>query len=257
MNLLMRNRNVVITGASDGIGKAIARLFAANGANTWLIGRDPRKLQELAEELAVYETSIQISALNLCDWNELMRVTASINERWERLDLLVNNAGAANFKALETIGLQDYDQHFDLNVRAPLFLIKQLLPSLTMARGNVVNLSSYFSDRMLPNIPSALYSATKGALNSITKALALELGPHVRVNAIAPGSVLTKLVEKNLSEMSPQKRAAFDMHIKTNYPMKTMGQPQDIAEMVLFLASEKACWITGGIFPVDGGLTTT
>lgn len=257
MSLFMRNRNVVITGASDGIGKAIACLFAANGANTWLIGRNQRKLQELEKELAVFNTNIQISALNLCDWNDLMRVTASINEHWNSVDILVNNAGVADFKSLESIGLQDYDQHFDLNVRAPLFLTKQLLPSLRISRGNVVNISSYFSDRMLPNTPSALYSATKGALNSITKALALELGPHVRVNAIAPGSIHTKMVEKNLSEMSPQKRKAFDVHIKTNYPMKTMGQAQYIAEMVLFLASEKACWITGGIFPVDGGLTTT
>jgi NAD(P)-dependent dehydrogenase (short-subunit alcohol dehydrogenase family) len=121
----------------------------------------------------------------------------------------------------------------------------------------VINISSYFARRMLPDRPSTAYSLTKGALESFTKALAFELGPRgVRVNAIAPGSVATPQLEENLQRLDEYAKDRFKAMIQSIYPLQTIGEPDDVANMAVFLASEKAKWITGGIFPVDGGLTT-
>lgn len=110
---------------------------------------------------------------------------------------------------------------------------------------------------MLPDRPSTAYSLTKGAIESFTKALAFELGPSsVRVNAIAPGTVTTPQVEKNLEKLDSDAKDRFKSMIQSNYPLQTIGEPKDIANMAVFLASDQAKWITGGIFPVDGGLTT-
>jgi NAD(P)-dependent dehydrogenase (short-subunit alcohol dehydrogenase family) len=110
---------------------------------------------------------------------------------------------------------------------------------------------------MLPDRPSTAYSLTKGAIESFTKALAYELGPNgVRVNAIAPGTITTPQVERNYNQLNDEAKNRFDTMIQTIYPLQTIGEPNDIASISVFLASNQAKWITGGIFPVDGGLTT-
>ena len=150
-----------------------------------------------------------------------------------------------------------YDAHFNLNVKAPYFLTQGLLPALVKSKGNVINISSYFVHRMLPNRATTVYSATKGALNSFTKALAFEVGHlGVRVNAIAPGSISTPQFNRNLQALTPEKQAAFEAMVKEIYPLQHIGTPEDIAKACVFLASDNASWITGTVLAVDGGLTT-
>ncbi|AVM55227.1 SDR family NAD(P)-dependent oxidoreductase [Capnocytophaga sp. oral taxon 864] len=254
----LNNKNAVITGGSDGIGLGIARAFAREGANLLLIGKDPEKLQRAQQEL-LNEFGVQVHTLSadLSKTETVTEVVKNIEQLLPTVDILVNNAGLGKFVPFEQVDNTLYDAHFNLNVKAPYFLTQSLLPALVKSKGNVINISSYFAHRMLPNRATTVYSATKGALNSFTKALAFEVGHlGVRVNAIAPGSISTPQFNRNLQALTPKKQAAFETMVKEIYPLQHIGTPEDIAKACVFLASDNASWITGTVLAVDGGLTT-
>ena len=254
----LNNKNAVITGGSDGIGLGIAKAFAREGANLLLIGKDPEKLQRAQQEL-LNEFAVQVHTLSadLSKTETVTEVVKDIERLLPTVDILVNNAGLGKFVPFEQVDNTLYDAHFNLNVKAPYFLTQSLLPALVKSKGNVINISSYFAHRMLPNRATTVYSATKGALNSFTKALAFEVGQlGVRVNAIAPGSISTPQFNRNLQALTPEKQAAFETIVKEIYPLQHIGTPEDIAKACVFLASDNASWITGTVLAVDGGLTT-
>ena len=256
----LNNKNAVITGGSDGIGLGIAKAkaFAREGANLLLIGKDPEKLQR-AQQALLNEFAVQVHTLSadLSKTETVTEVVKDIERLLPTVDILVNNAGLGKFVPLEQVDNTLYDAHFNLNVKAPYFLTQSLLPALVKSKGNVINISSYFAHRMLPNRATTVYSATKGALNSFTKALAFEVGHlGVRVNAIAPGSISTPQFNRNLQALTPEKQVAFETMVKEIYPLQHIGSPEDIAKACVFLASDNASWITGTVLAVDGGLTT-
>ena len=254
----LNNKNAVITGGSDGIGLGIAKAFAREGANLLLIGKDPEKLQRAQQEL-LNEFGVQVHTLSadLSKTETVTEVVKDIERLLPTVDILVNNAGLGKFVPFEQVDNTLYDAHFNLNIKAPYFLTQSLLPALVKSKGNVINISSYFAHRMLPNRATTVYSATKGALNSFTKALAFEVGHlGVRVNAIAPGSISTPQFNRNLQALTPEKQAAFETMVKEIYPLQHIGTPEDIAKACVFLASDNASWITGTVLAVDGGLTT-
>ncbi|GJH39989.1 dehydrogenase [Capnocytophaga sp. HP1101] len=254
----LNNKNAVITGGSDGIGLGIAKAFAREGANLLLIGKDPEKLEKAQKEL-LNEFAVQVYTLSadLSETETLTEVVKNIEKLLPTVDILVNNAGLGKFVPFEQVDNTLYDAHFNLNVKAPYFLTQQLLLALIKSKGNVINISSYFAHRMLPNRATTIYSATKGALNSFTKALAFEVGHlGVRVNAVAPGSISTPQFNRNLQALTPEKQEAFETMVKEIYPLQHIGTPEDIAEACVFLASDRASWITGTVIAVDGGLTT-
>lgn len=254
-----KNKNVLITGASDGIGKAIAKAFANEGANLWIVGRSIEKLETLKTQLLAdtLATDVKIKALDLSDEAELFHFINKVTKEWQVMDILVNNAGVGIFKALPNLSLNDYNLMMDLNVKAPILLIQAFLPLLNKNNGCVINISSYLAERMMPQLNTNVYSATKGAINSLTKSLALELGPKIRVNAIAPGTVKTPLAERNMSKLNPEKQASLKNYVLNHYPVKKIGETNDIASMTLYLASDKSTWISGAVFNVDGGITVT
>ena len=254
----LNNKNAVITGGSDGIGLGIAKAFAREGANLLLIGKDPEKLQR-AQQALLNEFAVQVHTLSadLSKTETVTEVVKDIERLLPTVDILVNNAGLGKFVPFEQVDNTLYDAHFNLNVKAPYFLTQSLLPALVKSKGNVINISSYFAHRMLLNRATTVYSATKGALNSFTKALAFEVGHlGVRVNAIAPGSISTPQFNRNLQALTPEKQAAFEAMVKEIYPLQHIGTPEDIAKACVFLASDNASWITGTVLAVDGGLTT-
>ena len=255
---ILENKNAVITGGSDGIGLGIAKAFAQNGANLLLIGKDPNKLQKAKEELlSEFTVLVNTLAADLSATEKIPEISQAILRVFPSVDVLINNAGLGKFVPFDQVESSLYDMHFNLNVKAPYFLTQNLLPALVESKGNVINISSYFAHRMLPNRATTVYSATKGALNSFTKALAFEVGHlGVRVNAIAPGSISTPQFNRNLQALTREKQAAFETMVKEIYPLQHIGTPQDIAQAAVFLASDNASWITGTILAVDGGLTT-
>jgi len=253
---LLHNKNAVITGASDGIGLGIARSFAENGANVILVGRNAEKLQKAKAEITTHGTIVHTLPADLSISDEIRSVSEQIMSLFPSIDVLVNNAGMGRFVPFSETDETTLDDHLNLNVKAPYLLTQQLLSSLIETKGNVVNISSYFANRMLQGRTTTAYSLTKGAVNSFTKSLAFELGPFgIRVNAIAPGSTETPLLNRNLQNMPEEKQHEFRQMVKNIYPLGRIGSTEDIGNATTFLASDQAKWITGAILNVDGGLT--
>lgn len=254
---LLENKNAVITGGSGGIGLAIARKMAENGAAICLLARDKKQLVLAKKELEKYGTSIHFISADLSDTRQLEVLSKKILNIFPSIHILVNNAGIARFIPFEKMSEETLDLHLDLNIKSMYLLTKFLFQSLKQSGGNVLNISSYLSHRMLSGRATTAYSASKGAVDSFTKSLAFEAGSlGVRVNGIAPGSVATELLSYNYNQLDEREKKHFDKMVRTIYPLKKLGEPEDIAEMALFLTSESARWMTGAIIPVDGGLTT-
>ena len=253
----LEGKTAVITGGSDGIGLGIAKCFAEDGANLILLGRSEEKLKIAQEALGGYGVKAYAIEADLAQSKTIKGLCERILALHLKIDILVNNAGLGKFVPFEATDEALLDAHLNLNVKAPYLLTQGLLGALAASKGCVINISSYFANRMLVGRTTTAYSITKGALNSFTKSLAFEVGKlGIRVNAIAPGSVLTPQFERNLSALSPQGREAFEQMVQNIYPLGKIGSAQDIGEAAVFLASDAAKWVSGAIFAIDGGFTT-
>lgn len=251
------NYKTVITGSSEGIGFGIAEAFARNGAAVWLVGRDLSKLKQAHKKLQQYSVDVKTTAIDLYTEGTSSKLAQLICEQWESVDVLVNNAGLSIFTPFSEVSPAEFEAQLTLNVRVPYQLTQALLPQLQIAHGSIINISSYFAQRSIPVRPATAYSLTKGAINSFTKSLACELGSEgIRVNAIAPGATKTPLHARNTQKLSPEAKKVLDEYLQVSYPLHSMGEPEDIGNMAVYLASDAAKWITGAIFNVDGGLTT-
>ena len=256
MNQLL-NYKTVITGSSEGIGFGIAQAFARNGADVWLVGRDSTKLKQAHEKLEQYSVEVKTTAIDLYAEGASVQLAQIIREQWDTVKVLVNNAGLSIFTPFLEVSTEEFETQLTLNVRVPYLFTQALLPQLQLAQGSIINISSYFAQRMVPVRPSSAYSLTKGAVNSFTKSLACELGSEkIRVNAIAPGATRTPLHARNTKKLSEEARTELDEYLDLSYPLHSMGEPEDVGNMAVYLASDSAKWITGAIFHVDGGLTT-
>jgi len=251
-------RLAVITGGSDGIGYAIADRLASRGADVVLVARNRRKLDDAAEGLRRHGNAVDVISSDLMQPEAVADVLASLRRVTDRVDVLVNNAGVARFADLSDTTDSAVEAVFHLNAKVPLALTRGLLTALGAARGSVVNISSYWATKMVAGRASAAYSASRAAVEGMTKALASELGARgIRVNAVAPGAVNTETYQRAyLDSMSPAERARHDEYVRSAYPLGRIGSPQDVAAAAEFLCSADAAWITGAVLAVDGGLTT-
>ncbi len=255
--MILANKTAVITGGSEGIGFGIAKAFAKEGADVLLVGRSREKLDQAQKELSHYNVTTEYISWDLTELSSIYDLASEIERRFPDVNILVNNAGIARFTPFSDVEMQELDLHINLNIKAPYFLTQNLLLSLEKNNGNVINISSYFSHRMLPGLPSTAYSLTKGAIDSFTKSLAFEMGKrNVRVNAIAPGTVDTPLVKSNINKLDEEGKQKFHEMIKSIYPLGRIGKPEDLGGIAVFLASDQASWVTGSVFNIDGGLTT-
>ncbi len=254
---MLSNKRTIITGGTDGIGFGIAKAFAKNNASVFLIARDEENLKKSAATLSQFDVEVHVLSADLSNISTINKTTQDILNIWPEVDVLVNNAGIARFNPFTETNEEELDLHLNLNVKAPYILTQQLFDALAARKGSVINISSYFSHRMLPGRPSTAYSLSKGAMDAFTKSLAYEAGQRgVRVNAIAPGTVNTPLVQANINRLTDEGKTKFDEMIGTIYPLGRIGEPDDISGATVFLASDQARWITGAILAVDGGLTT-
>lgn len=253
----LQHRKAVITGGSDGLGLAMASAFAAEGAELWLVARHPEKLAEAAGQLKATGVPVRVTAADLTDAAAAGRVGDEIAKAWDRLDVLVNNAGMARFTKFPDVTAEELQAQVQLNLLTPYLLTQRLLPLLVAAKGNVINISSTSAHRLIPGRPASVYAMTKGGVNSLTKALALELGPQgVRVNAIAPGTVRTPLTQKMIAAFSDERKAEYDQFVRQSFALGRLGEPEEVAHLAVHLASAEAKWTTGSVFVIDGGLST-
>jgi 3-oxoacyl-[acyl-carrier protein] reductase len=238
----------VVTGASKGIGAAIARHLAAEGAAVVVNYASSREGadQVVAEITKNGGKAVAVQA-NVAKKSDLERLFAEVKKQFGRLDILVNNAGIYEFSPLEGLTEEHFHKHFNLNVLGLMLASQEALKLFDSAGGSIINISSIVSSLAVPN--AAVYSGTKGAVDAITRSLAKELGPRgIRVNAINPGMVETEGTHSaGIAESEMQKQ------VEALTPLGRTGQPRDIAGAAVFLASADSSWITGETFVVSGG----
>jgi len=249
MSSRLTGKVAVVTGASKGIGASIAKSLAAAGANVVVNYASSREGadQVVAEIAASGGKAIAVQG-DVSKSDDVRRVFAAAKESFGALDVLVNNAGVFRFDALEAVTEDEFHREFNINVLGTLLATQEALKHFSTAGGSVINISSVVSTN--PVAGSVVYSATKGAVDTITRALAKELGErNIRVNAIAPGGVETEGVHTlGIIGSDFQK----DMIART--PLGRFGQPDDIARVAVFLASDDAAWLTGERLTASGGL---
>ncbi len=241
----LQNRVAIVTGASRGIGRAIAELFAAEGASVAICGRKQEALDQVAKEITgrVLPFACHVGRLE-----DLERLVDRTTREFGQIDILINNAGTniAQGPALQMTDAQ-FDKMVEINLKSAYRLTRLVAPGMCQrGSGSIVNIASIAGVR--PQFQSLLYSMTKAALIMLTQSYALELGPNgVRVNAIAPG-----LVETTLSEYYWKDESRFQP-LMERQPIKHLGQPREIAEIALMLASDSGSYLTGQTIVVDGG----
>ncbi|UVK53550.1 SDR family oxidoreductase [Mesorhizobium sp. AR02] len=253
----LQDKRTLVTGGSDGIGLAIAEAFLRKGADVLIVGRDAGKLEAARQKLTAHGRAgaVETVSADLATSPGIATVIEHVKEAGRPLDVLVNNAGVAYLVPFETVSEAQFQHSFALNVTAAFFLTQGLLPHFG-AGASVINISSYFASKMIPKRPSSLYSLSKGALNSLTKSLAFELGPRgIRVNAIAPGTVDTAMRRKTVDNLPAEAQAELKAYVERSYPLGRIGRPDDLAGIAVYLACDESAWTSGGIFAVDGGYT--
>lgn len=249
MSKKLSGKVAVVTGASKGIGAEIARHLAAAGASV-VVNYSSSKAgaDRVVADIASREGKAVAVQANVAKQEDVQRLFAETKQAFGRVDILVNNAGVYEFAPLEAVTAEHYHKQFDLNVLGLLWTTQEAAKQFGPEGGSVVNISSIVATLAPPN--TSVYSATKAAVNAITRSLAQELGPKkVRVNSINPGMVETEGVHAaGISESD------FRKTIEAQTPLGRIGQPQDIAPLAVFLASSDSSWITGESFYVSGGL---
>jgi NAD(P)-dependent dehydrogenase (short-subunit alcohol dehydrogenase family) len=240
----LENKIAIVTGGGSGIGKAIAVAYAREGAHVVIAGRDSKKLAHVAEELGSRCLAVTADVSKSGDVQKLVRATL---EKFKGVNVLVNNAAVLLPGTAESLSEQDFDQTFNINVRGLWLLSRAVLPHMRAAGGgSIINIGSVLS--LLGARNRVAYSASKGAVVAMTRAMALDhAAENIRVNCICPGIVETELVAKfNLDENARRQRVAM-------HPMGRFGQPEDVASTAVFLASDESGWTTGSAMTVDGG----
>ena len=242
----------IVTGATSGIGKATARMAAERGAKVAFVARREKELRAVSASLE--PGAVECISADVTNENDRKRVVQQTVDRFGGIDVLVNAAGIIANGTIESTTLDQWDQMFDINLRSLFHLTQLALPSIIVRKGNIVNVSSVTGIRAFPNVLA--YCVSKAGVDQLTRCAALELGSKgVRVNAVDPGVVITNL--HRMSGMNDEKYKTFLEHSKTTHPIGRVGQPEEVAELILFLASDRAGWITGGSFSIDGGRSQT
>ncbi len=244
----LKGKVAVVTGASKGIGAGIAKGLAAEGASV-VVNYSSSKagaekvvadIKRAGGQAVAVQGDVAISA-------DVKRLFAETKKAFGGLDVLVNNAGVYNFAPLENVTEEEFHREFNTNVLGTILATREALPHFGKDGGSVINISSVVSQSAIPN--AVVYSATKGAVDSITRGLSKELAPRrIRVNTIAPGGV-----ETEGTHAMGMIGSDFEKQIVSQTPLGRLGQPDDIARVAVFLASSESSWLTGERISASGG----
>ncbi len=242
-----------ITGGGSGIGKETAARFIAEGGRVAINGRDRVKLEAAAHEIDPTGERVVVSSGDIADPATGAALVDTAVSRFGKLDVLVNNAGVFNPKPFLELTEADYDWYLDTILKGKFFTAQAAARAMKDHGGAIVQTGSMWAIQAIGATPSAAYSAANAGVHAMVRNLAIELSPlNIRINAVAPAVVETPVYNTFLSdEQVKEVLPTFDAF----HPLGRNGQPRDIAEAILFLASDQASWITGAVLPVDGGVT--
>jgi 2-keto-3-deoxy-L-fuconate dehydrogenase len=238
-------KKALVTGGASGIGEKTCRALTAAGAAVIIADMDRSGAERLAMELR----AAQVLVVDICD-------EAAVNtamSRVERLDILVNNAGIGHVGGIEETELADFQRLFHVNVEGLYLVTKVLMPKLVASGGNIVNIGSIAG---LVGVKRRFaYCATKGAVVAMTRQLAGDYAGKVRVNCVCPGTVDTPFVEGYLEKFHRHEKEKVRAELHGRQPIGRMGRPEEIADLVLYLSSDEASFVTGSVMTIDGGWT--
>jgi NAD(P)-dependent dehydrogenase (short-subunit alcohol dehydrogenase family) len=250
----MTGKVAIVTGASSGIGRATAMKFAAAGMKTALVARRAEELAELEGTIRKQGGEAKGIAADVTRTGDIDRVVSETAAAFGGIDVVVNAAGIIANGTIENTTVDAWDYMFSVNARAPFYLMQRAMPYLIERQGNVVNVSSVTGVRAFPGVLA--YCSSKAALDQMTHCVALEVASKgVRVNAINPGVTITMLHRSG--GMDDAAYAAFLEKSKATHPLGRLGTAEEVADLIYFLASPQAGWITGVSYSIDGGRAQT
>ena len=249
----LNDKVVIVTGASSDIGKGIVKRFVEEGAKIVLLARNLKGLEKTRKEVGHDESTTSVSC-DLTDESQVIQAVNQIMDTYGKIDILVNNAGAIN-DPTHFHDMQDSEikKLIDINLLGVFHMTKAVLSKMVDVKsGSIVNIGSISSERAIPRVHLAVYSATKAAISMFTKSIAVEYARrNIRCNCVNPGIINSGMIKPYLDD--PQARKVLEERL----PLARIGEPLDVANAALYLASDEASWVTGIILNVDGGKTAS
>ena len=242
----LENKIAIITGGGTGIGLSCARLFCQEGAKVVILGRRKNRLEDAVREIG--ESVLAVPG-DITRDEDIHRLVETAITAYGKIDILVNNAGIFTGSPLHEMKDNEWDRVLDINMTSVFKLTREVLPQMIRRKsGSIVNISSILGLVAAPD--TSAYNVSKGALNQFSRSVAVEYGPSgIRSNAICPGLIATEMTGDLMSDKDLMREWS------KNYPIGRFGQPEDVAQACLFLASDESSFVTGAILPVDGGYT--
>ncbi len=248
----LQNKVAIVTGGSKGIGAGIAQVFARRGAKVVVVARNKKTSQQTVEEILDRGGDAIFVPCDISSEADVQAMVQATLDAYGKIDILVNNAGVGVYKAVTEATSEDWDRCLNIDLKGVFLCCKYVIPHMqAIGKGAIVNISSVHSHATANG--TGPYAAAKGGTTALTRSMAIDYAPEIRVNTISPGWVMTPLIEQLFSTYDdPQAQQKL---IEDRQVMKRIGTPEDIGNAAAFLASEEASFITGTELFVDGGLT--
>lgn len=249
MNL--KGKVTIITGASGGIGSVTSKKLLDEGSKIVLVGRNKEKLKSTLEELDDDNNTLSVTA-DVAHESEVLNVVEQTISAFDKIDILINCAATINDPIPFHLMTEDqWTNLVNVNLKGTFQPIKSVIPIMMEQKsGNIINISSMLGLRAIPKVPFSVYGVTKSGIIMLTKAIAVEYGQYnIRCNCVAPSTIRSPLLEPYLQDEGAKKV------LESSFPLKRIGEPEDVANAILFLCSDKSKWITGTVMEVDGGIS--
>lgn len=247
----LKDKVAIITGAGGGVGRAISQRLASEGCMVVLLGRERSKLQRVASEIGNEKNTLTVAA-DITKEAEVLSAIEQTLSSFDKIDILVNNAGIINDPVQFHEMIDDqWNDLINTNLIGTFRMTKAAIPVMMQnGGGSIVNISSVLGIRAIPKVPLSVYGVTKAGIIQLTKSIAVEYGQHgVRCNCVCPSTIRSSIIEPFLQDEGAKKM------LESTFPLRRIGEPEDIAGAVAYLGSDDAKWITGTVMMVDGGIS--